>query len=68
VFFPVSQLPDWLQSVSAALPLTAAIALARPLVLGEWPADVLQPLAILLAYSIGGFYVATVLTRRRFSA
>jgi lipooligosaccharide transport system permease protein len=68
VFFPVSQLPDWLQSVSAVLPLTAAIALARPLVLGEWPPEVLQPLAILLAYALGGFYLATVLTRKRFAA
>jgi lipooligosaccharide transport system permease protein len=68
VFFPVSQLPDWLQSVSAALPLTAAIALARPLVLGEWPPAVLQPVAVLLAYAAGAFYLATVLTRRRFAA
>ena len=68
VFFPVSQLPDWLQSVSAFLPLTAAIALARPLVLGECPPEVFQPLAILLAYAVGGFYLATVLTRKRFAA
>jgi lipooligosaccharide transport system permease protein len=68
VFFPVAQLPGWLQSVSAALPLTAAIALARPLVLGEWPAEVMQPLAVLVAYSAGGFWLAAVLTRRRFAA
>jgi lipooligosaccharide transport system permease protein len=68
VFFPVSQLPDWLQSVSAVLPLTAAIALARPLVLGEWPPAVLQPVLVLLAYAAGAFYLATVLTRRRFAA
>jgi lipooligosaccharide transport system permease protein len=54
--------------VSAALPLTAAIALARPLVLGEWPAEVMQPLAVLVAYSAGGFWLAAVLTRRRFAA
>jgi lipooligosaccharide transport system permease protein len=68
VFFPVAQLPGWLQSVSAVLPLTAAIALARPLVLGQWPAEVMQPLAVLVAYSAGGFWLAAVLTRRRFAA
>jgi len=68
VFFPVSQLPEWLQAISAALPLTAAIALARPLVLGGWPLEVLQPVAVLVAYAAGGFYLAAVLTRRRFEA
>lgn len=68
VFFPVAQLPEWLQAVSAALPLTAAIALARPLVMGGWPPEVLQPVAVLVAYAAGGFYLATVLTRRRFEA
>jgi len=67
VFFPVSQLPQWLQAVSAVLPLTAAIELARPLVLGEWPPAVLRPTAVLLAYALGGFWLAAVLTRRRFS-
>lgn len=67
VFFPVTQLPDWLQAFSAVLPLTAAVALARPLVLGEWPHGVLHHVAILLAYAIGGFYLAVVLTRRRFA-
>lgn len=67
VFFPVSHLPQWLQAVSAVLPLTAAIELARPLVLGEWPPAVLRPVAVLLAYALGGFWLAAVLTRRRFS-
>jgi lipooligosaccharide transport system permease protein len=35
VFFPVSQLPELLQGVSAWLPLTHAVDLARPLVLGK---------------------------------
>jgi lipooligosaccharide transport system permease protein len=68
VFFPVTQLPGWLQSVSAVLPLTAAIELARPLVLGQWPAEVLRPVVVLLAYAGLGFWLATVLTRRRFAA
>ena len=39
VFFPVSQLPPFLQQVSALLPLSHAIELARPLVNGEVPAS-----------------------------
>ena len=66
VYFPIEQMPDWLQAVAAALPLTAAVELVRPLVIGEWPADVARPMATLAAYAVGGYYVALVLTRRRF--
>jgi lipooligosaccharide transport system permease protein len=66
VYFPIAQMPDWLQAVAAALPLTAAVELVRPLVIGEWPADVARPIATLAAYAVGGYYVALVLTRRRF--
>jgi lipooligosaccharide transport system permease protein len=68
VFFPVSQLPEWLQAVSAWLPLTAAIELARPMVLGHAPEAVLRPVGVLLAYALGGFWLAAVLTRKRFAA
>ena len=67
VYFPLSQLPAWLQAVSELLPLTAAVQLARPLFLGQWPDQVLGPVAVLLAYALGGFYIAAVLTRRRFA-
>ncbi|HVL58242.1 MAG TPA: ABC transporter permease [Burkholderiaceae bacterium] len=66
VFFPVAQLPDWLQAISAVLPLTAAVALARPLVLGDLPADALTHVLVLCAYAAAAFYAALVLTRRRF--
>ncbi len=45
---------------------TAAVELVRPLVLGQWPAQWLQPLGVLAAYAAVGYYVALVLTRRRF--
>jgi len=38
---------------------------ARPLLLGEVPHAILLHVAVLLAYAIGGFYVAVLLTRRR---
>jgi lipooligosaccharide transport system permease protein len=65
VFYPVEQLPAFLQAVANWLPLTHAIQLARPLVQGEWPQHVLFHIGVLLAYGGGGFYLALVLVRRR---
>ena len=65
VFFPVAQLPPLLQNVSAALPLTHAIDLVRPLVTGRTPPSPWLHIAVLAAYSTVGFYLALVLTRRR---
>lgn len=66
VYFPLDQMPAWLQAVAQVLPLTAAVELVRPLVIGLWPAQWLQPLLVLLAYAVAGYYIALVLTRRRF--
>ena len=66
VYFPVEQMPAWLQAVAQVLPLKAAVDLVRPLVLGHIPADPLGPLLILAGYACGGYYLALVLTRRRF--
>lgn len=65
VFFPVSQLPPVLQQVSAFLPLTHAIELARPLVNGRVPEAVLHHVGVLAGYALAGFYAALVLARRR---
>jgi lipooligosaccharide transport system permease protein len=65
VYYPVSQLPAWLQAISHLLPLSAAVRLVRPLILGEWPTEALANITILLAYCISGFYIAAILTRRR---
>jgi len=66
VYFPIGQMPDWLQAVARVLPLTAAVEVVRPLIIGEMPSDWLRPLAVLVAYAAGGYYLALVLTRRRF--
>jgi lipooligosaccharide transport system permease protein len=66
VYFPIDQMPGWLQAVAGVLPLTAAVELVGPLVVGHWPPEVVRPLAVLAAYAVGGYYVALVLTRRRF--
>lgn len=65
VFFPLDQLPAALQWIATALPLTHAIALVRPLVHGEVPADGLLHFAVLLAATAIGYYIALVLLRRR---
>jgi lipooligosaccharide transport system permease protein len=66
VYFPIAQMPPWLQGIAQLLPLKAAVDLVRPLVLGNIPADPLGPLLILTGYACSGYYLALVLTRRRF--
>jgi lipooligosaccharide transport system permease protein len=68
VFFPREQLPGFMQAFAQWLPLTAAVELIRPLFLGQLPANGLQHLAVLVAYAVGGFWVALALTRKRFKA
>ena len=65
VFFPVDQLPVPFQAVAAFLPLTHAVAIARPLLLGEIPGHAALNVLVLLAYAAAGFYAASVLFRRR---
>jgi lipooligosaccharide transport system permease protein len=67
VFFPVEQLPMFLQAVSSYLPLTHAIDIARPLLNSAVPAHYLAHIAVLLCYALLGFYVSLVLFRRRLS-
>ena len=65
VFFPVDQLPPLVQSIGAWLPLTHAVALVRPLLLGEIPAGIAGHIAALLIVSVAAFWIALALTRRR---
>ena len=65
VFYPPSALPDWLAMAAAWLPLTHAIELARPLILGRWPEMPLWHGAVLVVYGGAGFGASLVLTRRR---
>ena len=67
VFFPVNQLPQSFQIVANALPLTHAIDLARPLMVGTVPPYALLHIVVLIAYALFGFYVSLVLFRRRLS-
>jgi lipooligosaccharide transport system permease protein len=65
VFYPVANMPGWLQAVADALPLTHAVALGRPLLLGRWPEAPLLHIGVLAAYGIAGFLIALAMFRRR---
>jgi lipooligosaccharide transport system permease protein len=67
VFFPVAQLPPFWQGVAQALPLTHAVNIARPLIIGHVPEGLMLHIAVLLGYMLIGFYVSLVLFRRRLS-
>jgi lipooligosaccharide transport system permease protein len=65
VFFPIEQLPHAVQAVSAALPLTHAVKLVRPLLFGQVPEAAWLHVAVLAAIAMTAFSLALVLTRRR---
>jgi lipooligosaccharide transport system permease protein len=66
IFFPREQLPPWVQTVTAWLPLTAAVELVRPLFMDQWPAQAARHGLVLATYAVVAFWVALALTRRRF--
>ena len=65
VFFPLEQLPAWLQAAAQGFPLTHAVALARPLMSGAVPESAWLHLLVLAAYAAVSLYVALILARRR---
>ena len=67
VYFPITALPQWLQVIGRALPLAAAVDLARPLALGQAPSEALRSTLVLLAYTLVALWLARALTHRRFA-
>lgn len=65
VFFPTDQLPGWLATIGAWLPLAQGVALVRPLLSGQVPADISIHVGALLAMTLVSYGIALVLTRRR---
>jgi lipooligosaccharide transport system permease protein len=65
-FFPVSQLPDWLQPVAWLVPLWHGVALSRSLALGgtTWAAAAVH-VTYLLAWVVVGFMIARRTFQRR---
>jgi len=68
IYFPRTQLPGWLQTLTDYLPLTAAIELVRPLFLDQWPTHVASNMCLLIGVTVVAFWVALALTRKRFRA
>ena len=65
VFFPLEQLPAWLQTVAQALPLTHSVALVRPLMNDAIPDAAAMHVGVIAAYAGVACYTALVLARRR---
>jgi len=65
VFFPLEQLPVWLQETAQVLPLTHAVALVRPLMNGAAPHGAAEHVLVLAAYAAVSLYCALLLARRR---
>lgn len=66
VYYPQAAMPDWLQAAARLLPLSAAVELARPLVLGRLPERIVEPTLLLAGYALAGYVLAVALTKRRF--
>ena len=66
IFFPREQLPSVVRAVADWLPLSAAVDLVRPLFMDQWPAHPWRQGAVLVVFSVGAFWLALALTRRRF--
>jgi len=66
VFFPVNQLPPLVQAAAAWLPLWHSVALIRPVIFGQLPADPLLNIGVLTVITVIAFWTAVLLARRRF--
>jgi lipooligosaccharide transport system permease protein len=65
VFFPTDQLPGWLATLGAWLPLAQGVALARPLLNGQIPPHIFSAIGALLFVTIFSYAIALTLTKRR---
>ncbi|MEQ1668949.1 MAG: ABC transporter permease, partial [Sulfuriferula sp.] len=65
VFYPVERMPETLQTVALFLPLSHAIDLVRPLILGHIPSAIFAHIAALLAWTSVSYWLAVGLTRKR---
>ena len=66
IYYPINRLPHFLQLIAELTPLSALVYLVRPLMLGQWPAQWIFPLSVILAYGVIFFCAAVLLTRKRF--
>ncbi|MBN1177329.1 MAG: ABC transporter permease [Dehalococcoidales bacterium] len=65
VFFPLTRFPDIVQKLSWIAPLTPAAKLTRGLFQGEFHADMLLALGVIIAWAVVFFGITLVTMRRR---
>jgi lipooligosaccharide transport system permease protein len=65
VFYPVSALPEFLQSLVQVLPLTHAVAMVRPLVAGQAVSGIFLHSMVLAGYGFISYWIAVTLVKRR---
>jgi lipooligosaccharide transport system permease protein len=65
VFYPITTLPEFAQTIVQILPLSHAIALIRPLVAGFPVEAPMLHIAVLLVYAVVGYIAGTIFIRRR---
>lgn len=65
VFFPLSSLPPWVQTVSWFMPLTHAVNIARGLATGNLSASLLLDLLWMLIFTLAATWLAINLIKRR---
>ncbi len=65
VFFPADALPVWIQTGAQAFPLSHAVEIARPLMIGAEVNNLPLHLAVIAAYIAVATYMALVFLRRR---
>ncbi len=65
VFYPITSLPEGVRMVVDLLPLTHAVELIRPLVVGASPERPLVNLVVLTVFATASFVLAVHLARRR---
>lgn len=65
VFYPIDTLPEAMRAFVDWLPLTHAVELIRPLIVGESPTRPLLNLAVLAMFASASFALAVALARRR---
>ena len=65
VFYPTTTLPEPMQVVVQFLPLTHAVALIRPVVVGQPIGDLWLHVSVLAMFGLIGMWIAIALVRRR---
>jgi lipooligosaccharide transport system permease protein len=65
VFFPIDQLPSFVQDLAWLLPLTHAVSIIRPAAMGQYSVSFVYDIAWMAAFTLIFYGIAAVLMKRR---